>query len=101
MSRSWASAVSARPRFRPYTPLARGNALRLTTAHYYTAEGRDIEGKGLEPDIPLEEPSENHPTERIEPPDPSQLREDPWIKDALDVVLGRSGPKSGPFPSLY
>jgi len=84
-------------------PLGGGNALRLTTAHYYTAEGRDIEGKGLEPDIPLEEPSDNHLSERIELPDPSQLREDPWIKDALDALLGRSGPPSGPwpFPSLY
>jgi carboxyl-terminal processing protease len=82
-------------------PLGGGNALRLTTAHYYTAQGGDIEGKGLDPDIPLEEPTENHQTENIEPPDPSQLREDPWIKDALEVVLGRSGPKSGSFPSLF
>ena len=27
-----------------------GSALKLTTAHYLTAGGRDIDGKGLEPD---------------------------------------------------
>jgi carboxyl-terminal processing protease len=82
-------------------PLGGGNALRLTTAHYYTAQGRDIERRGLEPDIPLTEPDESHSSEIIEPQNPSQLREDPWIKDALNVILGRIGPKSGPFPSLY
>lgn len=82
-------------------PLGGGNALRLTTAHYYTAEGRDIEGRGLEPDISLKEPDENHASETVEPQDPSQLKKDPWIKDALDAILGRIGPKSGPFPSLY
>ena len=32
-------------------PLDKGSALRLTTAHYYTADGEDIEGKGLEPGV--------------------------------------------------
>jgi carboxyl-terminal processing protease len=82
-------------------PLGGGNALRLTTAHYYTAEGRDIEGRGLEPDICLNEPDESHSPEAMEPQNPSQLREDPWVKDAVDVILGRIDSKPGPFPSLY
>jgi carboxyl-terminal processing protease len=32
-------------------PLSNGGALRLTTAHYYTPAGTDIEEKGIEPDI--------------------------------------------------
>ncbi len=39
-------------------PMNRGMALRLTTAHYYTADGRDIDGKGLQPDVVLEQDSE-------------------------------------------
>lgn len=32
-------------------PLDNGNALRLTTAHYYTPAGRMIHEKGIEPDV--------------------------------------------------
>jgi len=32
-------------------PLDNGNALRLTTAHYYTPSGRLIHEKGIEPDV--------------------------------------------------
>jgi len=36
-------------------PLSDGSALSLTTSRYYTPNGREIQGKGLEPDIPAEE----------------------------------------------
>jgi carboxyl-terminal processing protease len=55
-------------------PLEDGSAVRLTTALYYTPNGRSIQAKGIEPDIevpymPLEEPKEKDeifhlPTER-------------------------------------
>ena len=32
-------------------PLAGGGAIRLTTAHFASPEGRDIDGKGLDPDL--------------------------------------------------
>ena len=32
-------------------PLEDGSALRLTTARYYTPNGRSIQAKGIEPDI--------------------------------------------------
>lgn len=35
-----------------------GGALKLTTAHYYTPNDRLIHGKGIEPDIVVEEPKE-------------------------------------------
>ena len=45
-------------------PLEDGSALRLTTARYYTPNGRSIQAKGIEPDIVVEdgkEPPEGHP----------------------------------------
>ena len=32
-------------------PLRNGGAIRLTTARYYTPDGRSIQGKGIEPDV--------------------------------------------------
>lgn len=35
-------------------PLSDGSAVKLTTNHYYTPNGHDIHGKGIEPDVVLE-----------------------------------------------
>ncbi len=48
-------------------PLEDGSALRLTTARYYTPNGRSIQAKGIEPDIVVRdgrEPPEGHPSLR-------------------------------------
>ena len=51
-------------------PLEDGSALKLTTARYYTPNGRSIQAEGIQPDIvvklvrPAEEP-ENPPGERL------------------------------------
>ena len=37
-------------------PLAENGALRLTTALYYTPAGKSIQGKGITPDIKVEQP---------------------------------------------
>jgi len=37
-------------------PLAENGALRLTTALYYTPSGKSIQGKGITPDIKVEQP---------------------------------------------
>jgi carboxyl-terminal processing protease len=37
-------------------PLAESGALRLTTALYYTPAGTSIQGKGITPDIKVEQP---------------------------------------------
>src|SRR3990170_2871244 len=45
-------------------PLEDGSALRLTTARYYTPNGRSIQAKGIDPDIEVRderEPTEGHP----------------------------------------
>lgn len=39
-------------------PLGDGSALKLTTAYYHTPDGRRIEGSGVVPDIPVEQPAE-------------------------------------------
>ena len=36
-------------------PLDDGSGLRLTTAHYYTPNGRSIQAKGIEPDVTVKE----------------------------------------------
>jgi carboxyl-terminal processing protease len=37
-------------------PLSDGSGLRLTTAKYFTPKGREIQGKGIAPDVVVEEP---------------------------------------------
>ena len=37
----------------PLESKGRSNAIRITTARYYTPSGREIHGKGIEPDIPV------------------------------------------------
>lgn len=36
-------------------PLRNGGAIRLTTARYYTPDGRSIQGQGIEPDVIVQE----------------------------------------------
>ena len=36
-------------------PLGNNTAIKLTTARYYTPNGRSIQAKGIVPDIPLED----------------------------------------------
>jgi len=38
-------------------PLGNNTAIKLTTARYYTPNGRSIQAKGIEPDIQVEDPS--------------------------------------------
>lgn len=75
-------------------PLEDGSAVRLTTARYYTPNGRSIQAKGIEPDIevpytPLEKPKEkdeffHFPTERDL--EGHLLNEDESIEDELNSV---------------
>ncbi len=45
-------------------PLADGSGLRLTTAKYFTPKGRSIHGLGITPDIVVEQPKPEVPTQR-------------------------------------
>jgi carboxyl-terminal processing protease len=59
------------------TPLADGSAIKITTAHYLTPANHDINLRGIEPDVRIDE---NHNAHFGEIPNDTQLRA------ALDVV---------------
>lgn len=41
-------------------PLDNGTAIKMTTAHYYTPSGFDLHGKGIEPDVEVEQIGRAH-----------------------------------------
>ncbi|HEY64220.1 MAG TPA: S41 family peptidase [Caldilineae bacterium] len=57
--------------------LSDGSLLRVTTALWFTPKGRDIEGKGLEPDIEVERTLEDRAAGR-----------DPQLDKAVEYLLG-------------
>jgi len=59
------------------TPLADGSAIKITTAHYLTPNKHDINLKGIEPDLAINEPKDS------EFGDPSK---DPQLRAALDFL---------------
>ena len=70
---------SARVRSRPSFRSARNGALRLTTALYYTPSGKSIQGKGITPDIKVDQPLPRNcrarrDARRIRPQGPHQGR---------------------------
>jgi carboxyl-terminal processing protease len=44
-------------------PLEDGQALKLTTSHYFTPSGISIQDRGLDPDVPLPEPPDGSDTD--------------------------------------
>ncbi|MDP2751661.1 MAG: S41 family peptidase [Rhodocyclaceae bacterium] len=46
-------------------PLSQNTAIKLTTARYYTPNGRSIQAKGIEPDITVEETQNGTTRERL------------------------------------
>jgi carboxyl-terminal processing protease len=70
-------------------PLSNGIALRLTTAHYYTPDGKDIEAKGLKPDVLLDD--------ETPPPGVVNLETDPWIKKAMQYLTRKPGAFVTPY----
>ena len=82
-------------------PIHRGMALRVTTAHYYTARGHDIDGKGLQPDIILEDDSGESEHTAVDVLRADQLERDPWIEKVLEYVAAREKNAFWPFSTLY
>lgn len=77
-------------------PLAEQLALRLTTAHYFTADGLNIDGKGIDPDILSKEPtSTSRPS--IASSDPGKLEEDEEVKRAFESLVSGRPPRRSPF----
>src|SRR5437667_340743 len=69
-------------------PLSDGSGLRLTTAKYFTPNGRSIHGKGITPDIVVELPKEPKEAPARQPSlDPLEdLKKDIQVQRAIDVI---------------
>jgi carboxyl-terminal processing protease len=81
--------------------LNKGMAIRLTTAHYYTADGRDIDGKGLEPDVGIPGSDEDPSKGTVDLLSSEQLRGDTDIRAALAYLHSGAMPARSPFSSWY
>ncbi|MFA4984409.1 MAG: S41 family peptidase [Candidatus Omnitrophota bacterium] len=71
-------------------PLSGGSALRLTTARYFTPSGKQINNKGIEPDIVVEDVSaqaeESDGGAKEKPPRKFDYKSDTQIMRAIDVL---------------
>jgi carboxyl-terminal processing protease len=75
-------------------PLTQGRAIKLTTSTYFTASGRPINGRGIEPDVVVraEDPRTQYsgPGDAVDPNTDNQLQEALRILDRRSVVLSRA-----------
>jgi carboxyl-terminal processing protease len=77
-------------------PLTDGSGLRLTTAKYYTPKGRSIHGKGITPDILVEQPkvtaaatAPGVSAAAAAPDSPEEMvKKDVQLQRALDLLKG-------------
>lgn len=79
-------------------PLTDGSGLRLTTAKYFTPKGRSIHGKGITPDILVEQPKVTAAAGATGEPAPAvpstadtpqeMLKKDVQLQRALDLLKG-------------
>jgi len=79
-------------------PLTDGSGLRLTTAKYFTPKGRSIHGKGITPDILVEQPKvaaappapgEPAPAAPVPSDNPQEMvKRDTQLQRAVDLLKG-------------
>ncbi len=70
-------------------PLGNGTAIKLTTARYYTPNGRSIQAKGIVPDITLDDGAGNDPALKMREADLSKhLSNDRQEKAAAAAAAG-------------
>ncbi|RMF87603.1 MAG: S41 family peptidase [Nitrospinota bacterium] len=74
-------------------PLSDGSGLRLTTARYYTPKGRLIQGKGIIPDIIVEETA---PPKTDKPSSPRHVLREKDLENSLDRE--KDGENAEPLP---
>lgn len=64
--------------------LSDGSGLKLTISEYFSPKGRNIDKKGIEPDVAVELP------ESVERIGPDNLAEDVQLQKAIDIVKSKS-----------
>jgi len=79
-------------------PLGNSTAIKLTTARYYTPNGRSIQAKGIVPDIVVEEATiaELDPALRMREADLERHLTNPAEKDQPPAI---EAPKAAPKPA--
>ena len=86
-------------------PLGNGDAVKLTTARYYTPSGRSIQARGIDPDVALK-PDSSAPTLVSTTPGyteatlPGHLRGDEEDGSAAGDVLDGDGPINAALAEL-
>jgi carboxyl-terminal processing protease len=81
--------------------LGEGRALRLTTAHYYTPDGLDIDGKGIKPDLEVKDPDDRSGRVRARALGDWDVQADPVVEKALQYISTGRLPAKSPFPTLF
>ncbi len=82
-------------------PLRDGMALRLTTAHYFTPDGRNINGIGIRPDQAVERIRRSPVIPDTTPLDRTSTAGDESIMKALSFILGPPPQGASPFMQIY
>ena len=70
--------------------LSNGGILYLTTAHYITPSGRDIHGKGIDPDVIVKGEEKRETKKKVLDYTKNTIEvstDDPYIKKAIEVLL--------------
>ncbi len=75
-------------------PIGNGTAIKLTTARYYTPNGRSIQAKGIEPDIVVEDPA------MPEADDGLRIREADLDKHLVNPADAEPAPAKKPADSI-
>jgi carboxyl-terminal processing protease len=73
-------------------PLSDGSAVRLTTARFFGPKGRAIEGRGITPDVAIDQPGPASGPRSLPPSMAERVREDATLQQAIGLVKGASPP---------
>jgi carboxyl-terminal processing protease len=82
-------------------PLCDGMALRLTTAHYFTPDGRNIDGKGIRPDIVFQELINKSGGLSAYSYHEKAPANDQWITKAMELLPDSDRARTPIFLSLF
>jgi len=77
-------------------PLGNNTAIKLTTARYYTPNGRSIQALGITPDIVVEDPTDT--ASRIREADLQRHLENSKAQAAEDAKKAATAPRAKPVP---